>query len=145
MKESSYNSYDDLPMFINADMVAKVLGVSPASVFMVYCYLQRCANRKTKQCYPSLETICSAVGLSKNTVQKAVRILADKGLIFTENTSVITKYGEKHNGTLRYTMLDPGPVIEAHRQISLYQLELQTAYANAQRCGAVPTAPVGQA
>ena len=31
MKESSYKSYDDLPLFLNAEMVAKVLGVSPAS------------------------------------------------------------------------------------------------------------------
>ena len=33
MKESSYMSYDDLPLFLNADMVAKVLGVSPASSY----------------------------------------------------------------------------------------------------------------
>lgn len=33
MKESSYKSYDDLPLFLNADMVAKVLGVSPASSY----------------------------------------------------------------------------------------------------------------
>ena len=117
----------------------------PPSAFMVYCFLQKSANRKTKQCYPSLETICSAVGLSKNTVQKAIRILADKGLIFTENTTVTTKDGRRLNGTLRYTMLDPCPVIEAHRQVSLYQLELQTAYAKAQHCGAAPTVPVGQA
>lgn len=31
MKESSYRSYDDLPLFLNAEMVAKVLGVSPSS------------------------------------------------------------------------------------------------------------------
>ena len=31
MKESSYKSYDDLPLFLNAAMVAKVLGVSPSS------------------------------------------------------------------------------------------------------------------
>ena len=105
----------------------------PPSAFLVYCYLQRCANRKTKQCYPSLETICSAVGLSKNTVQKAVRILADKGLIFTENTSVITRYGEKHNGTLLYTVLDPRPVIEAHHLAQLDRLELETARWKAQQ------------
>ena len=29
MKESSYKSYDDLPLFLNS--VAKVLGVSPSS------------------------------------------------------------------------------------------------------------------
>ena len=31
MKESIYKSYDELPLFLNADMVAKVLGVSPSS------------------------------------------------------------------------------------------------------------------
>ncbi len=31
MKESSYKSYDELPLFLNAEMVAKVLGVSPSS------------------------------------------------------------------------------------------------------------------
>ena len=31
MKESIYKSYDELPLFFNADTVAKVLGVSPSS------------------------------------------------------------------------------------------------------------------
>ena len=33
MKESTYKSYDDLPLFLNADAdtVAKVLGVSPSN------------------------------------------------------------------------------------------------------------------
>ena len=31
MKESIYKSYDELPLFLNADTVAKVLGVSPSS------------------------------------------------------------------------------------------------------------------
>ena len=31
MKESSYRSYDELPLFLNAAMVAKVLGISPSS------------------------------------------------------------------------------------------------------------------
>ena len=31
MKESHYKSYDDLPLFLNAKTVAKVLGVSPSS------------------------------------------------------------------------------------------------------------------
>jgi len=31
MKESGYKTYDDLPLFLNAEMVAKVLGVSPSS------------------------------------------------------------------------------------------------------------------
>ena len=31
MKESSYKSYDDLPLFLNSETVVKVLGVSPSS------------------------------------------------------------------------------------------------------------------
>ena len=33
MKESNYKSYADLPLFLNAEIVAKVLGVSPASSY----------------------------------------------------------------------------------------------------------------
>ena len=33
MKTSEYKSYDDLPLFLNAAMVAKVLGVSPSSSY----------------------------------------------------------------------------------------------------------------
>ena len=31
MKISTYHSYDELPLFLNAETVAKVLGVSPSS------------------------------------------------------------------------------------------------------------------
>ena len=31
MKEPPYKSYDELPLFLNAETVAKVLGVSPSS------------------------------------------------------------------------------------------------------------------
>ena len=31
MKKSVYKSYDDLPLFLNSELVAKVLGVSPSS------------------------------------------------------------------------------------------------------------------
>lgn len=31
MKKSEFKSYDDLPLFLNAEMVAQVLGVSPSS------------------------------------------------------------------------------------------------------------------
>ena len=33
MKESSYKSYDDLPLFLNAETVAKVLGMSISSAY----------------------------------------------------------------------------------------------------------------
>lgn len=31
MKESIYKSYDELPLFLNSELVAKVLGISPSS------------------------------------------------------------------------------------------------------------------
>ena len=31
MKESMYKHYDELPLFLNAELVAKVLGVSPST------------------------------------------------------------------------------------------------------------------
>jgi len=33
MKESIYKSYDELPLFLNAATVAKVLGISPSSSY----------------------------------------------------------------------------------------------------------------
>ena len=33
MKESVYKSYDDLPLFLNSEIVAQVLGVSPSSAY----------------------------------------------------------------------------------------------------------------
>lgn len=33
MKESTYKNYDDLPLFLNAAMVAQVLGVAPSGAY----------------------------------------------------------------------------------------------------------------
>lgn len=85
------------------------LGLSGGAI-LIYTYLRYCENRETYQCYPSYKTIGKAVGMSKNTVKKYVDILRDKGLIETENTSVVTAKGQKRNGNLLYTLR---PVEEA--------------------------------
>ena len=33
MKESKYKSYEELPLFLNAAMVAEVLGIAPSSAY----------------------------------------------------------------------------------------------------------------
>ena len=33
LKESVYRSYEELPLFLNAKMVAQVLGIAPSSVY----------------------------------------------------------------------------------------------------------------
>ena len=45
MKQSIYKSYDDLPLFLNAAMVAQVLGISAASSY----------EKKKKKDFPVLK------------------------------------------------------------------------------------------
>ena len=79
------------------------LGLSAGEI-AVYSYLMYCEDRKTFQCHPSYTTIGKAVKMSKNTVKKYVDGLVEKLLITTEPTSIVTKKGQKHNGTLLYTI-----------------------------------------
>ena len=75
-----------------------------ASEIAVYAYLRCLENRRTYQCWPSYTTIGNAVGRAKNTVMRYVDALAEKGLIYTEPTSVLVRSGIKKNGNLRYTL-----------------------------------------
>ncbi len=102
------------------------LGLSPGE-FAVYAYLLRCANRRTQQCWPGYKTIGSATQMSVNTVRKHVCSLADKGLISTEDTTVFTKTGLKHNGSLLYTIQPLQKVLEFYQQSELRRLEVERA------------------
>ena len=33
MKISTYNNYEELPLFLNADLISKVLGIAPSSAY----------------------------------------------------------------------------------------------------------------
>ena len=92
----------------------------------VYCYLRRCENQKTHQCWPSCKTIGEAVGMCENTVSKYVQLLAERGLIAVEPTTVTTRSGAARNGTLRFTLLPPQNVIARHYEEKLAELELAT-------------------
>lgn len=95
-----------------------LLGLSPGEL-SVYSYLLCCADRKTGQCWPSYQTIARATHMSRNTVRKYVCSLADKGLITTEGTDVLTKNGVKRNGNLRYTVRPIQQVMEEFYQRQL--------------------------
>ncbi len=73
-----------------------------------------CEDRKTFQCHPSYSTIGEAVGMSNNTVKKYVDTLERKGLIRTEHTTVRTRDGRTHNGSLLYTLQPLKPIEEAY-------------------------------
>ena len=130
MKESVYTAYEDLPLFLNAETVAKLLGIFISSSYelmheTVYAYLMYCEDRKTFQCHPSYKTIGKAVGMSKNTVRKHVDGLTKKRLITTEPTSVYTQKGEKRNGNLLYTVRPIEDAVEYHYGQQMIRLECE--------------------
>ena len=102
------------------------LGLSPGE-FAVYSFLCRCENRRTHQCWPSYGTIGMATSMCVNTVRKHVCSLTDKGLIRTEDTTVLTRNGQRRNGNLLYTIQPLQKVLEDHRQNELQKIEVETA------------------
>ena len=119
MREA-YKNYFPLPNEIFS------LNLCPGEI-AVYSYLLYCEDRKTYQCYPSYKTIGQAVGMSTNTVQKYIFELADKGFIKIEPTSIITKSGQKRNGSNRYTIRPIQDAVNLYHQRQLYKLEQDTA------------------
>ena len=101
------------------------LGLSSGAL-AVYSYLLYCEDRKTYQCHPSYRSIGKAVRMSVNTVRKYVAELEEQGLIVTESTSITTRDGRKHNGTLRYTILPIQNAVDLHNQRQLRRLEETT-------------------
>ena len=69
------------------------------------------------------DSIGEAVNMSNNTVKKYVRELEKKGLITTEYTTVKTKDGRTHNGSLRYTLRPIQPIEEAYFQKKIREAE----------------------
>ena len=106
-----YSSRDAIKNYFPLPNEIYSLGLSAGEI-SVYGFLMRCEDRTTHQCHPSYATIGRAVNLSNNTVRKHVLSLVEKHLISTEPTSIITRKGEKRNGSLLYTIR---PIEEAIR------------------------------
>ena len=84
-----------------------------AGEIAVLAFLMYCEDRETFRCHPSYATIGEAVGMSNNTVKKYVDQLERKGFIHTEPTTVRTRDGRVHNGSLLYTLQPIKPIEEA--------------------------------
>ena len=117
MKNSSGGNFFALPNEVF------LLGLSPGEL-AVYSFLQRCENRKTHQCWPSIKTIGKAVGMSENTVRKYIRQLEERELIATEPTEVITKTNGKRNGNLLFTLRPIQEVVNEYYARQLENVEL---------------------
>ena len=100
------------------------LGLTAGEI-LVYTYLMYCEDRKTFQCHPSYATIGEAVNMSNNTVAKHVEGLVRKGLITTEHTTVKTRDGRTHNGSLLYTLCPLAPVEQAYFEKQIQQASVR--------------------
>lgn len=118
MKYNRYQKRDAVKYYFPLPNEIFCLGLSAGEI-AVYAYLMYCEDRKTFQCHPSYKTIGSATRLSKNTVKKHIDGLVSKQLITTESTTVITRKGQKHNGTLLYTIRPIQEAVEYHYQQQL--------------------------
>ena len=118
-----YSKYSGRGNFFSLPNEIFQLGLN-AGELSVYCFLRRCENHRTHQCWPSIRTIGEAVGMSENTVRKYIRQLEERGLITTEPTEVITKTGEKRNGNLLFTLRPIQEVVDEYYARQLENVEL---------------------
>ena len=118
-----YNNKRDIPStYFPMPKSIFNLGLTSGEI-LVYAYLMYCEDRQTHQCYPSYSTIGEAVDMSTNTVKKHVKGLERKGLITTEYTTIKTKDGRTHNGSLLYTLSPLQPIEEAYFQKKIREAE----------------------
>ena len=118
-----YSKYGGRGNFFSLPNEVFLLGLSPGEL-AVYSFLQRCENRKTHQCWPSIKTIGKAVGMSENTVRKYIRQLEEREVIATELTEVITKTNGKRNGNLLFTLRPIQEVVDEYYARQLEDVEL---------------------
>ena len=90
-----------------------------------YVYLKMLEDRKKYNCWPSYRTIGDAIGRSRNSVQKYVEGLERMGLITTEPTKMVTKFGDVCNGTLMYHIKPIWDVVTKYQQFILERAEYQ--------------------
>ena len=120
-----YNNKRDIPStYFPVPKSIFNLGLSSGEI-LVYMYLMYCEDRETYTCYPSYSTIGEAVNMSNNTVKKYVKELEKKGFITTEYTTVKTKDGRTHNGSLLYTLRPLQPIEEAYFQKKIRESEIR--------------------
>ena len=120
-----YSKYSGRGNFFSLPNEIFQLGLN-AGELSVYCFLRRCENHRTHQCWPSIRTIGEAVGMSENTVRKYIRQLEERGLITTEPTEVLTKSCGRRNGNLLFTLRPIQEVIDEYYDRQLEELELTT-------------------
>ena len=75
------------------------LGLKPIP-FMVYCYLKRCHNPE-RGAFPRKETIAEQCGIALSSVDNALKVLREKGVIAVEH-----RYKDGHQTSNLYKLRD---------------------------------------
>ena len=119
-----YPTRDPIKNYFPLPKEIYLLGLSMGEI-SVYGFLMSCEDRETHQCYPSYETIGEHTKLSKNTVRKYVKSLCEKRLISVKHTTIVTKSGQKRNGTLLYTIRPIEEAIHYRMEQQMQKAELE--------------------
>ena len=98
MKEATYTNFEQLPLFLNAETLAKMLGVSVSSSYELM----------HEKDFPAIR------------IGSRLVVPIDKELIATEPIDIHTSQGKKLNGNLLYTIL---PIEQAKQYFYNCQFE----------------------
>lgn len=114
MKEFAYESYDDLPLFLDAAAVAKMLGISPSS---------GCKLMHVVTIYVSLSSPQAArLTHFASPCMTPLRIF----LPCSTRCSAVTRDGRRRNSTLRRYIRSILEAVDHYRERQLRRLELDT-------------------
>ena len=102
-----------MSFFVADENILKSTRLSPSDK-LVYFALVSFYNRKTKVCYPRVQTIADRVGLSKLTVYRSIARLKKLNLIQTK----------RKQSTLEYRLPIQEKLLENSRVIKFYNSEL---------------------
>ena len=103
------------------------LGLSSGAIstygFLLRFENRRCGDKDQHTCYPSQRTIGEAIARNRKTVGKYIEELCEMGLISIEPTTVTTADGQRWNGNLKYTLLDPQHAVKLRYERQLAELD----------------------
>jgi hypothetical protein len=88
------------------EIVENFLPKIGANAFAVYMLLSYYARSSTGRCYPSINTMVAKLGISKQTVRKALKTLATEKLIHIAKSEKTSKDGKPMNAPYVYTILN---------------------------------------
>lgn len=111
---------DDIYSSVRADAYFAMIpewvldaSLSPSAV-VVYCTLARYANRESRTCYPSKETIAERAGLSLNTVSRCLAELKEVGAISSKRRNI---NGIPTSNVYILHMVGPNGVLQAGNEV----------------------------